>query len=177
MNTYPVNPIANGHPPKISEEQLDPRLLATLKVSWIVSATQLLAELACVAAAFAFYLSQGLYGDIPFFLDHLHFFIYLGQGVIFVWKGRRWVAGWSNHKKPWWRLVIAVLGWPMHRSLVMFHQKVQRFDDQHPPHLMTMPWLRENLFFSLLRGFGAWCFGMLIAIFIVVILDQGLGLF
>jgi hypothetical protein len=177
MNFYPVDPITNGHPPKHPQESLDPLFQATLKVSWIIKMTQLLAELACAAAALAFYLSQRLYGNVPFYLDYLHFFIYLGQGILFVRKGQQWVAEWSDHKKPWWRLVIAVLGWPMHRSLVTFHQKVQRFDDQHPPHLMTMPWLRENLLFSLLGAFGAWFNGLWIALFILIVLDQGLGLF
>jgi hypothetical protein len=42
---------------------------------------------------------------------------------------------------------------------------------------MTMPWLRENLLFSLLGAFGAWFNGLWIALFILIVLDQGLGLF
>lgn len=177
MSFYPNTPMMNEHLSDTSQEAIDPFYQAAMQVSWIVKTTQLLAELACAAAALAFYLSQRLYGNVPFYLDYLHFFIYLGQGIFFVRQGRQWVAEWSDHKKPWWQLVIAVLGWPMHRSLVTFHQKVHRFDDQQPAPKMTMAWLRENLLFSLLRGFGAWFFGLLIAILILVILDQGLGLF
>ena len=127
MNLYPVDPLANGHPPKLSAKPLDSGLLATLKVSWIIGATQLLAELACVAAALAVYLPSGVSTDAPFLLNYLHLWIYLGQGLYLVSKERSWAGEWSSHKKPWWRLGIAVLGWPMHLTLVTFHQKVNPF--------------------------------------------------
>lgn len=174
MNLNPITPNANEYP---SEDPFNPLRIATLQVGWIVKATQLLAELGCAAAALAFYLLQEFYGNIPAYLEYLPFFLYLAQGLFFVWKGWSWVAEWSNHKKPWWQLVIAVLGWPMHHTLMTFHQKVHQFDDQHPAHQMTMPWLRKNLASSLLRAFGAWFFGVYSAIIILVVLDQGLGLF
>jgi uncharacterized membrane protein SpoIIM required for sporulation len=43
--------------------------------------------------------------------------------------------------------------------------------------MMSLSLLRENLVFSLLCAFGAWVFGLWIALIILVVLDQGLGLF
>lgn len=177
MNLYPVDPLANGHPPKLSAKPLDSGLLATLKVSWIIGATQLLAELACFAAALAVYLPSGVSTDAPFLLNYLHLWIYLGQGLYLVSKERSWAGEWSSHKKPWWRLGIAVLGWPMHLTLVTFHQKVHRFDNQQPADNMTVDWLRENLTFSFLGAAGIWFFGMGMAVMIVSVFGRILGVF
>ncbi len=104
-----------------------------VQTAWMLNATRQLAELAAAFAALFFYLSDAFYTDVPFYLGYLHFFVYLGQGLFLLWKSERWVAGWSDRKRSWWRQAVAVLGWPMHYSLVVFHQKVHRFDEAHPP--------------------------------------------
>jgi hypothetical protein len=174
MNFKPLKPNANEH---FRRNTFEPLSMAALEIGWIVGATELLAELGCAAAALAFYLSQEFYGNIPAYLEYLPFFMYLVQGLFFVWKGRTWVAEWTAYKRPWWKLIIAVLGWPMHHALVTFHEKTNHFDDLYPSQMMSLSLLRENLVFSLLCAFGAWVFGLWIALIILVVLDQGLGLF
>lgn len=148
-----------------------------LQTAWMLDTTQMLAELACAVAALAFYLSSNLNENAPFYLGHLHLFIYLGQGIFVIWKSERWVAGWSDRKRPWWRQIIAVLGWPMHRSLVNFHQKVHLFDERHPPQMMTIDWLRENMFFSLVYGLHIWLIGFAVAITVASLLGRVLGVY
>lgn len=175
MNHVPPNPFID----MLQREEV--KELFTLErtivqTAWMLNATRQLAELAAAFAALFFYLSDAFYTDVPFYLGYLHFFVYLGQGLFLLWKSERWVAGWSDRKRSWWRQAVAVLGWPMHYSLVVFHQKVHRFDDAHPPHMMTIAWLQENLFFSLARGASLWYFGWLAALLVLIVLDQVLHL-
>lgn len=137
-----------------------------LQTAWMLDTTRMLAELACAVAALAFYLSSNLNETAPFYLGYLHFFIYLGQGIFLVWKSERWVKEWSDRKRSWWRYAIALLGWPMHESLVDFHRRIHRFDDRYPNQMMTIDWLRENIFFSLARGSRIWFIGFSIAVIV-----------
>lgn len=175
MNHVPPNPFID----MLQNEEV--KELFTLErtivqTAWMLNATRQLAELAAAFAALFFYFSDTFYTDAPFYLGYLHLFVYLGQGFFLLWKSERWVAGWSDRKRSWWRQAIAVLGWPMHYSLVVFHQKVHRFDEKYPPHMMTISWLQENLFFSLARGASLWYFGWLAALLVLIVLDQVLHL-
>ncbi len=175
MNHIPPNPFSNMfHNEEVKELFTLERTI--LQTAWMLEATRLLAELAAAVAALFFYLSGPLDTAVPLYLGYLHFFVYLGQGFFLLWKSERWVAGWSERKRSWWRQAIAVLGWPMHYSLVVFHQKVHRFDDKYPPHMMTIAWLQENLFFSLARGASLWFFGLTVSLLVMIFLDQVLHL-
>lgn len=146
-----------------------------LEMAWMLDVFRLLAELAAGFAALFFYFTP-LYSDMPFYLGYLHFFVYLSQGVFLLWRSERWTAEWIDRKKPWWRHGIAVLGWPMHFGLVVFHQRVHRFSNEHPPHRMTIDWLKTNLFFALAHGARSWFLGWVGSFLIVTLLDQVLRL-
>ena len=146
-----------------------------LEMAWMLDVFRLLAVLAAGFAALFFYFMP-LDSDVPFYLGYLHFFVYLSQGVFLLWRSERWTAEWTDRKKPWWRHGIAVLGWPMHFGLVVFHQKVHRFSDAHPPHMMTIDWLKTNLFFSVAHGARNWFLGLMGSFLVVIITDQVLQL-
>lgn len=175
MNHVPTNPFIEMLQNEEVREQftLEHTIVRT---AWMLNATRQVAELVAALAALFFYFSDAFYADVPFYLGYLHLFVYLGQGLFLLWKSERWVAGWSDRKRSWWRQAVAVLGWPIHYSLVVFHQRVHRFSDTYPPHTMTIGWLQENLFFSLARGASLWFLGWSAALLVLIILDQVLHL-
>ncbi|MAU01411.1 MAG: hypothetical protein CL608_30085 [Anaerolineaceae bacterium] len=146
------------------------------KVAWMLDTTRLLAEAACTAAALAFYMYEATYVNLPYYLSCLPFLVYLGQGIFLVSRSERRLEEGAERKRVWWRLVIAVLGWPIHYGMVDSHQCILGLDKWHAPEKVTIDWLKEKLVSSLLVGIGIWFFGYVITATIVAVVAQHLGL-
>jgi hypothetical protein len=106
--------------------------LDLIHVAWLFWAVRLLAELGCAGTASIIYLPSIDSG--PFYLGYLAAATYLLQGIYLVQiRGRR--PGQPPIRKIWWRILIAILGWPVHQIIVQLHktmiwQRAQYFDEE-----------------------------------------------
>lgn len=140
-----------------------------LRIGWLFWTMWLLTEIAAAVAAVFFYLS--LLGSVPTNLDWLPLLVYLAQGLFLV-RNEMVQAVKPEGGQPWWRKVISVLSWPMHRALVQFHTKVVMADEQEPPVNTDKDWIHGTLFLSLVRWGGIWFYPFFITYMMVIFIDQ-----
>ncbi len=146
---------------------------AALQVSWLIRAMKLLAELIWAVGAFFLYLAPISSESLPFYLNYLHLIVYLGQGLYWVQQERAKSAKPGYREQQWWRLAIAVLGWPVHRGLREFHEQVNQFDDLNPLNMLTLEWLQGAFVRALIHWGMVWFFTTTLTFVIVIIIEQG----
>jgi hypothetical protein len=140
-----------------------------LQVAWLVWAMHLLAEGACAVAAFFFYFS--LFESEPIYMGGFALIAYLVQGIYQVGIKAPRLSPLMDHI-IWWRLAIAILGWPVHQAIVEFRAKLEEADEQNPPIMADSEWMQQTLFWTLARWVAVWWLTAGLTFIIAIFIDQ-----
>ena len=133
----------------------------------------ILAELACAGMAALFYLV--LLPSEPVYLVWLTLGAYLFTGAYMAGVRNPW-RKLKTEPILWWRLAIAVLGWPIHEVIVAIHEDILYFYTIAPRRETNAQMLHQIFRGEILRSLFIWLATFLISTGIAVFIAKA-GLF